>query len=412
MPDRGVGNTYLKRLHDALSLSDSERASAVEEIHAHVELAADEMVARGVPRDAAVRQVLERLGAPDRLARDIAAAHRRPNDLLTAAGVAFRVTAASGFKAFVVAWAGLFLAAIALGLAVAGIRRVTGSAFLQYDWTPVLDGLMPAVVGGIVAYAVGRSLVSPISVAAHRSQSEVRRPILVIGIGVALVVGLTAIEARWNPLTALAMASLPAWFALGVVRPTLGPRWQLTHRWSIGVVVLMVSLAIAMLAFGGVSVTSGESLESEPFEPNLAYASVGRFVDLEYPPLELSTSSESAGPWTGPGPIRLERSGTMVAGAGPWADIRLEVWPGPEGELNGPALDPNATAPLATAPMTVRGSRVYGSVLLEPQPRAAFYYVAVTALTPEGERVQLAWPGIEHWQWRGTALQYFEALAH
>ncbi|HET9416699.1 MAG TPA: hypothetical protein VFP30_04085, partial [Candidatus Limnocylindria bacterium] len=356
-----------------------------------------------------VRQVLERLGAPDRLARDITAAHRRPNDLLTGAGVAVRVTAASGFKAFVVAWAGLFLGAIALGLAVAGIRRVTGSEFLQYDWA-VLDGLMPAVVGAVVAHAVGRSLVPPVAVAAHRSQPEVRRPVFVIGSGVALIVGLTAIEARWNPLTALAMASLPAWFALGVLRPTLVPRWQLTHRWFIGVVVLMVSLAIAMLAFGGVSVTTGESLESEPFDPNVAYASVGRFVDLEHPPLELSTSSESAGPWTGPGPIRLDRSGTLVAGDGPWAGMRLEVWPGPEGELNGPALDPDATAPLATAPMNVHGSRVYGSVLLEPQPRAAFYYVAVTALTPEGERVQLAWPGIEHWQWRGTALQYFEAL--
>lgn len=410
MPEQDLGTRYLERLHDALSLSDRERVSAVDEIHAHVELAADDMVARGVPRDAAVRQVLERLGAPERLASDITAAHRRPNDLLTAAGVAFRVTATSGFKAFVIAWAGLFLAAIALGLAVAGIRRVTGSEFLQYDWAPVLDGLMPAVVGGVVAYAIGRSLVSPIAVAAHRSQSDVRRPILLIGIGVALVVGMTAIEARWNPLTALAMASLPAWFALGVLRPTLVPGWQHPRRWLIGVVVLMVSLPIAMLAFGGVTVTTGESLESEPFDPNVAYASVGRFVDLEHPPLELSTSSESAGPWSGPGPIRLERSGTFIAGAGPWASIRLEVWPGPDGELNGPALDPNATAPLATAPMKVRGSRVYGSVLLEPQPRAAFYYLAVTALTPEGERVQLAWPGIEHWQWRGTALQYFEAL--
>ena len=76
MPDRDLRDVYLERLADSLSLPDGERRAAVEEIDSHVELAADEMAGRGTPRDAAVRQVLKRLGAPDRLARDITAAHR------------------------------------------------------------------------------------------------------------------------------------------------------------------------------------------------------------------------------------------------------------------------------------------------------------------------------------------------
>lgn len=411
MPDQELSTTYLERLHDALSLSDNERASAVEEIQAHVELAADEMVARGVPREAAVRQALERLGAPDRLARDITAAHRRPFDLLTAAGVAFRVTAATGFKAFVVAWAGIIVLAITLGLAVTGIRRLAGPQFLQNDWTPILDGLMPAAVGAIVAYGVGRSLVAPIALAAHRSRSDVRWPILVIGVAIALVVSLTAIEARWSLLTALAMASLPAWFALGVLHPHLLPSISLTAR-QVLVPLALIFVIIPLLLFAtGPRLSSGGSTQSEAFDPHVAYAAVGGFVDLEHPPVEITGGPESAGPFAGPGPIRIQRSGTFVgADAIRWTDVRLEVWQGPTDELDGSALDPSAVEPLVTAPMTVNGRRAHGTVDLRPEPGRSLYYVAVTGLTPAGERVQLAWPDIEYWQWRGTALQFFEAF--
>lgn len=412
MPDQDLSATYLERLHDALSLSDSERNSAVEEIHAHVELAADEMVVRGVPREAAIRQALERLGAPDRLARDITAAHRRPTDLLTAVGVAFRVTAVTGFKAFVVAWTVVFAIALTLSLAVSGIRRLAGPQFLQNDWSPVLDGLLPAAVGALVAYGVGRALLAPIALAAHRSRADVRPPLLVVGIAVALVVSLTAIEAPWSLPTALAMASLPAWFALGVLRPSLLPSASLTSRQiAIPLIVFFVAMPLLLLFAAGGQPSSGV-VESEAIDPNVEYAAVGRFVDLDHPPLEMVDSFESAGPFNGPGPIRIERSGTFIGGgADEWTGLRLEIWQGPMDELDGNVLDPRATVPLVAAPMTVRGSRVHGAVDLLPEPGRSFYYVAVTGLTPEGERVQLAWPGVEWWQWRGTALQFFEALA-
>lgn len=410
MPDQDLSATYLERLHDALVLSDSERIAAVEEIHAHVELAADEMAARGVPRAAAVRQVLERLGAPDRLARDITAAHRRPLDLATAAGVAIRVTAVTAFKAFVVAWVGVMALALTFGLAVAGVRFLVGPQFLQLDWSPLLDGLLPAAVGALVAYAVGRAAVAPIAIAAHRSATEVRASVLIMGIAVAAVVALTGVEARWSVLTASAMVTLPAWYALGVMRPGLLPTTRLTgRRFAIPLLVLLVAMPLLLFAAGG-QTSSGGSIEYEASDPNVAYAAVGRFVDLEHPPVDVEAPGTEP-PFAGPGPILVERSGTFVAGdAGRWTDLRLEVWPGPMGELRGDVLDPQATAPLATAPMVISGRRVHGSVELLPEPGRQHYYVAVTALTPEGERVQLAWPGAEFWQWRGTALQFFEAL--
>ncbi len=411
MPDLDLRRAYLDRMGDAIALPDEQRRAAIEEIDSHVELAADEMVSRGTPREAAIRQVLERLGAPDRLARDITAAHRRPLDLLTAAGVAVRVTASTGFKAFVLAWTAIAMLAIAFSLAVAGIRRILGSEFLQNDWSPLLDGLLPAAIGALVAYAVGRSLVTPIAVAAHRSRSVVRWPVLVIGVAIATTIGLTGVEAQWSALTAMAMVSLPAWFALGVLRPRALPSIEVPTRGVVALVVAVLVLVPLILLGVGSQVTSFSS-EGEPFDPNVAYAAVGPFVDIEHPPLEIAESSGSAGPFAGPGPIRIERSGTFVSGAaGAWTDLRLEVWQGPADLLDGAALDPQATEPLVTAPLTVDGARVHGTVQLLPEPRPSHYYVAITGVAADGERVQLAWPGVEWWQWRGTALQFFEALA-
>lgn len=412
MSDDDLNERWFERPHDALALPGDERTDAIEEIRTHVELAADEMVARGVSREAVTRRVLERLGAPDRLARDITAAHRRPADLLTAGGVALRVTAVTGFKALVVAWAGVAILAMAVGLGVAATREFVGSEFLQNDWSPVLDGLIPAAVGALVAYAVGRSLVTPVAMAAHRSRSEIRWVILAIGVTVATAIAMTGVEARWSVPSALAMASLPAWFALGVVRPALLPSLRLPSRGMVVLILaLLVELPLVLFAAGGQPWLSGQAVESEVFDPNVAYAAVGPFVDHEHPPLDVIETTGSAGPWSGPGPVRIERSGTFVTGdAARWTDLRLEVWQGPEDELTGNALNPQATAPLATAPMTTAGRRVHGLVELLPEPRRTYYYVAITGMTAAGERVQLAWPGVDWWQWRGTAYQFLEAL--
>ena len=409
MRDRDLREVYLQRLDDALALPDHERLAAVEEIDSHVQLAADEMVARGTPRDAAIRQILERLGTPDRLAGDITAAHRRPLDLLTAAGVAMRVTVVTGFKAFVVAWVGVGLVALLLGLAVAGVRYLVGSRFLQVDWSPLVDGLVPAAVGAVVAYGIGRALVSPIAVAAHQSRSAVRWPLLLVGVSIATAFGLTGVEARWTFATALAMAALPAWFALGVLHPDMVPSHRLPRRgFALALVVLIVAAPLLAFAVGGRS--SGVSVESQVFDPNEAYAVVGRFVDIEHPPLVLAETPEPAGASQGPGPIRIARRGTLVGGsASTWTDLRLEIWTGPAGDLDGNALDPAATSPIATAPMVVSGRSASGEIELWPPTDRSHFYVAVTGLTAAGERVQLAWPGIEFWQWRGTPLQFFQA---
>lgn len=408
MPDPTLRDAYLKRLADALPLPDAERAATVEEIAAHVGMVTDELIAHGVPGEVAERRALERLGAPERLADDIAASHRQPSHALTAAGTALRVSLVTTFQAFVLAWAGVFVIALMLGLAVAAIRRLVGADFLQADWSPLLDGLLPAVVGGLIAYAVGCAIVGPVARAARRHPAQVRLPILIIGLCVTTIIGLTAVEARWTLWAAALMATMPAWFALGVMRPDLVPAWHVP-RWTFVALVGILVIGSASILFVGGPLTTGGSFESEGYDPNVEYASVGPFVSLEHPPIEFpGDGSSSAGPWQGAGPVPVERAGTIGPGfVDDWTSVRLEVWLGPDGDLSGRSIDPTATEPLATAPMVIDGRRISGTVLLTPSPDRDHYYVGITGVDADGQRWQLAWPGVEFWQWRGTPLERF-----
>lgn len=408
MPDEALVDIYLDRLASALPLPETERAAAVEEIAAYLADATAALVERGVPRDAAQDQALRRLGAPERLAGDLAAAHRQPRHLLEAAGTALAVTLGTAFRGVVGAGALILLVSLIFGLALAAVRKVVGPQLLAMDWSPLLDGLLPAVVGAVTAYAVGRAVVLPVSLAARRAPEQVRPVALVVGGVVMTWIGLTAIEAHWTPPTALLMAALPVWFALGVLRPDLVPRWFPGSRWMATVVLALLVVGLGMtLALGGMVSTSGGARLTVADDPEKEYAHIGPFVSLEHPPITLADTTSSVGPFEGPGPITFERSGTISSSTAldDWTDLRLEVWQGPAGEPNGPVIDKTASDPLATAPLAVGGSRVSGEVTFRPLPDRWVYYVAVTGLDANGERWQLAWPSAEFWRWRGTPLE-------
>lgn len=408
MPDGTLVDIYLDRLASALPLPETDRAAAVEEIAAYLADATTALVERGVPREAAQRQALERLGAPERLAGDLAAAHRQPRHLLEAAGTAVAVTLGTAFRGVVGAGALILLVTLIFGLALAAVRKVVGPQLLAMDWSPLLDGLLPAVVGAVTAYAVGRAVVSPVSLAARRAPEQVRPVALVVGGVLMTLIGLTAIEAHWTAPTALLMAALPVWFALGVLRPDLVPRWFPGSRWMATVVLGLLVVGLGMtLALGGIVSTSGGGRLTVADDPEKEYAHIGLFVSLEHPPITLADATSSAGPFEGAGPITFERTGTISSSTAlaDWTDLRLEVWQGPVGEPNGPVIDQTATEPLATAPLVVEGRRVSGEVTFRPLPDRWVYYVAVTGLDASGERWQLAWPSAENWRWRGTPLQ-------
>lgn len=409
MPDRSLLDAYLERLDSSLPLPDAERASAVEEIAAHVTMAADALVAGGMSRDDAERRALERIGAPDRLADDIAAAHRTPANMLAAAGTGLRVSLVTTIKTFAVAWAGSVILVLTVWTGINSLYRLVGSDFFNTSWSPLVDGFGAAVILSLIAFAVGRAVVGPVARAARHRPSDVRIPLLVIGVATTVVVGLTMIEARWTLGTAALIAMTPMWYALGVIRPDLVPAWRAPRRSFLALATVLFIGSGAILFIGGAGATNSISW-ADVSDSNEEYASVGPFVDREDPPLELDFESTSSGPWDGTGPFVVERSGTFIHGVtGKWTDLRLEVWPGPVGPLNGPALDPTATEPLATAPMAIDGRRIRGEVHVAPRPDRQHYYVTITGLDADGARWQLAWPDVEDWYWHGTALEWLRA---
>jgi hypothetical protein len=408
MPDHPLAAAYLDRLADELSLPEAESDAAIEEIAAHLELATAELVGRGTPLEDAMRQSLARLGAPERLARDLNAAHRRPRDLLTATGVALRVSLVSAIRTYLLAWIVVIGVAFGAGAALSGLRALLGTRILDRDWSPILDGLLPAVVALAVSFAVGRALLAPVAVAARRAPAEVRPALLVIGAAVVAGIAIGIVEARWTLPSAVLMAAAPLAFLAGVLRPRTVPSVTVpTGGLAIGVAgVLVLSLA-AVAGLGAIDVQTFETA-GRAFDPNEEYAAIGRFVDIEHPPLVLRDEEAASVAASGAGPIRVERRGTFVVEP-TWTDLRLEVWLGPPGELNGPVVDPSATEPIVAAPARLEGRRLEASVEFFPLPERAFYAVAITGVDELGERVQLAWPSYEFSVWRGTVANFFVA---
>jgi uncharacterized membrane protein len=406
--DRQFLDAYLERLVGSMALPDEERRAAAEEIAAHIDEAMSDMQRLGLPADVAERRALERLGAPERLADDLTAARRHGSHALAAVGTALRVSIVTGLQYLLFSWAAIIVLAILASLAVAGVRRIAGVDILQADWTPATAGLFPAIATCAVAYGIGRTILAPVAVAARRPAAQIRLPLAVAGAGVSAWIALTVVIAPYHVVGALVMASVPSWFLLGLLPRRSRPAPVLSSR------VLVFTLAVFVIGGIGLVLAAGgssslTSLESEAFDPDLEYARVRPFVDLENPPLSFD-EYEGAFVGPGPGPVRIERSGAAPAGfLDAWRDVRLEVWPGPPGLLNGPALDPAATEPMAIAPVAFDGSKLTGVLEFMPRPDREHYYVATTGVGADGVRMQLAWPDVEWWRWEGTALDFVRA---
>jgi uncharacterized membrane protein len=406
--DRPLVEAYLERLTGSMALPHPERRAAAEEIAAHIDEAMADMECRGLPADVAERRALQHLGPPERLADDLTAARRQGSHALAAVGTALRISIVTGLQSFLFAWAVIFIVSISASLAVAGLTRLLGTAILQADWTPVTASLFPAVAACAVAYGIGRTILAPVAVAARRPAAQVRLPLAVAGVIITSWIALTVVVAPYHLAAALLMTSAPAWFLLGLSRHRARPAPVLSSR------VLIFTLAVFAVGIGLAFVVGGSSsdftsMESEAIDPNVEYARIGPFVDLEDPPLGFIEHDGSMGQ-PGPGPVHIERSAVAPPGfLDAWRDVRLEIWPGTPGLPNGPVLGPEATEPLASGAMTSDGRRLTGTVEFVPRPDREHYYVATTGTDPDGVRMQLAWPDLEWWRWEGTVVDFVRA---
>jgi hypothetical protein len=395
---------YLERLREELPLPPAERDEAIEEIAAHIAEATGHMTEMGVDVDSAQRRIISRFGPPERLADQLAAARRGRWQLATAIGAALRTSLRTGFWAVAVGGATLYVAAL---VAMGGVRTLGGLLGLDLSAMssigPRTSILFGSVVMAVAAYAIGRALPSTVSLGARRRAAIVRPWILGIGAVVAAAIGFFAIEATFEPLSAVLTAALPLWFALGVLRPHLLPSWYPGQARKAGVVLLLVAvlvgLPLSIMAAGNTSVSDG-MVVSDP---------VPSYRQIALLDTELDSRIDSQGTWSAGAGRMYEFNLAQPSSLAGWRDLHLEIWLGlgPDNSAGVAVIDPAVRQPLAIRPIAVDdGGHMSVTLELPLIPERDHYLAALVGTSPEGERRLLAWPHDELARWSGSVWEY------
>lgn len=401
---------YLDALRQELPLPSPQREEAVEEIAAHVADATEDLVARGVAAGDAERRVIARFGPPDRLADALAAARRERWQLATAVGVALRVSVGTGLWALIVCWAVLVVAAIGITLAARLAAQLMGwGSASQVLLGSDANVLMGAMVAGIAAFAVGRSLPPAVALGARRRVAVVRPWVLAVGFLVSAWIGIFLIEAEYESISLVLTALLPAWFALGVLRPQLLPAWFPGNAKAIGLVLVLVATLVFLPL--GLIASSAESAGSPPEQATTMppAPSFGRIAPLlERGDALFATTSSSWAETMQSYSWELADSNALDG----WTDLHVEVWAGvgPENVSGLSTLDPAVLRPLSLAPVD-RSEPILLTAELELPlvPGRDHYLVALVGTDPDGRRWLLAEPQDELARWRGSIWDYLIA---
>jgi hypothetical protein len=398
---------YLEQLRAELPLPPAVRDEAIEEIASHIADATAELVAHGVDADSAQRRVISRFGEPGRLADRLAAARRGRWQLATAVGAALRTSLRTGFWAIAVGGATLYVAALVAMGAIRTLGSVLGADLSAIAGAgPRTSILFGSAVMAVAAFAVGRALLPAVSLGARRRETIVRPWILGIGAVAATVIGLFIIEGTFEPLSAVVMAALPVWFALGVLRPRLLPGWFPGQAKTAGVVLLFVALLVA-LPLGIVVAERSDMAAPEGMvvveDGSPGYGSIA--------PLAAGADSRfvSAGTWSaGAGRIYefVLADPSSLAG---WRDLRLEIWLGlgADNWSGIPIADPSVASPLASVPIMVEDGGHFSVTMALPLiPERDHYLAALVGTTPGGARRLLTAPQDELARWTGSVWDY------
>jgi hypothetical protein len=401
---------YLDALRHELPLPSPQREEAVEEIAAHVADAAADLVARGVSPADAERRVIARFGPPDRLADALAAARRERWQLVTAAGVALRVSVGTGLWALIVGGAVLVVAAIAGSLlARLGAQLIGMDSAVDAQWGSRSNVVIGSMIAALAAYAVGRALPPAVALAARRRVAVVRHWILALGCLASAGIGIILITAAYEPISVALTALLPAWFALGVLRPQLLPAWFPGNAKAIGLVLVLFAMLVVLPL--GLIASSGGSTTSPPRTAvSLPLAPSFERIAPPFDPSDSLFASTSSG-WAG----TMQSYTWELAdrdGLDGWSDVHVEVWAGigPEDVSGISTLDPALSRPLSRAPVDRSDPGMLTAELELPLiPGRDHYLVALVGIDPGGERRLLMQPEDELGRWTGSVWEYLTA---
>src|SRR5687767_14025016 len=173
MPDE-LRERYLAELDGLLPMPPERRAEVLEEISSHLDAAVADGISRGLPVERAETGAQARLGAPARLARELARRDQSAWRLLAAAGAGVRTGIGQGLYGYLLGGLALYLSfMIAVGLA----QVVEG--WLMADWNLSMadhgwNTFFTANAIAIGLYFAGRAMPETVSTTSGRMFRDVR----------------------------------------------------------------------------------------------------------------------------------------------------------------------------------------------------------------------------------------------
>lgn len=393
---------YLAEVTSYLTLPDELKAEILEELAVHLGDTVAGLQEAGLSEQAAEAEALSRLGPPAALARALVAARRRPAQLLAAAGAGTWAAIGSGFTGAAGALLVVLLAAIVGSIAT---RQVAGAlGIYPTGWTGEWNTVLTGVVFAVGALYAGAAAVSGVARRGWRAPSEVRPVVAVVGGFLIAFLVLVLFEAALNWASVIALALVPAAFAVGTQVDTVRPlRVRILGVLCLAATAVVLTVGVATFAAAG---------QAQSYSWNADSVGAGIL------PQWWGGSSRRANALFGTTGSRSSALGVetveyQVANPGAIAqlsDFRLEAWIGqpPQDDWH---LAPGQTGPFAVAPAELDGTTLSGTIIFNQAPNIDWAEVVLTAVGPDGQRYLLDASGPEQTQFFGSVWSWFAALA-
>ncbi len=381
MPD-DERDRYLAELERLLPFRPARRAEILEEIGTHLDDAADERRARGIPADRAEADAQARLGTPADLARELARPEQSAWRVLAGAGAGMRASVGPWIYGYL--WASVILI-VAFFLA-AGLAQLAGhllSIDIQINTSGGWNSALTAFAIAVALYFAGRAATDAASVNSHRLRSEVRPWVAVAGTLVAAVILVWLMELPQNWASVIAIGLAPGAVAIGAYRPDLLPRRPGVPWVVIGGLLLLIPIGILLSAGGSVGAEGGTIDVEGAHEPDRRIELVGPWWSEEGDGQAIIGSGWGSAEGGVEGRWEVE-SRASLAGL---RDLRAEAWHSDPVEPW--RLDDRYRAPFATAPVQRDGTMLRATIVTTDSIDVSTWELILTGVGPDGVRYVL-----------------------
>ncbi len=409
--------TFLSEIADRLPFGEAERTEILDELRAHVTDSRAELEAEGLSPGAAEQVAVDRLGEPNRLARDLTNARRSRRRLLAAAGSGSWAVATSGIYGWIV---GLLIAALAWFGTLTVVRFVGPFAFDSISFIAI----------AVAVYVAGSAVTPVVAARAGYRAEAVGRVLAVAGALVLAAYALGGWSGQLDAVGVVARLTVPVWWIAGALRGSRVGRGSMRTFAGLLVVAVVVTVGVQLAQLQLRAVASG------------APSDVTWAGELNLSRIAAPAPAAITAAITGNGQVSISGSSGVSAGAfildvsdttvlAGWSDLRVEAWRAVDPGSGSPTpVSPVAAGPFVVSPAVwspagelpggglkwsssqqwgPRAMTLSGTVRLDGTPWVTAAWVALTGVAPDGTRHLIGEPDYVMATFNGTVLGWIQA---